>query len=491
MRLLGCLALTAAAAPSSAQITIKPTFAITETLTDNRNLSTTDRRADSITTLTPGISISSRSGRVIGSLDYAANINLLARDSGQNSIGNSLFARATAEVIEKRFTVDTSASIVQQTISPFGVQGVNPNTSDINRTEVRSFMVAPALRGRLLGQVDYQGRFSYSISRSSDSNAAGDSSTLSGTFGVTGPPGLLSWGVNLSRSVAEFGTQDRTFSGLATGSLFYRPDEGLQFSLRAGSESSNFAGAATNGTQATYGGGLTWSPGVRTQAILQVDKRFFGNSHSVTFSHRFPRSIVIYTDSRDLSTSSVAAERTQSLFDLLFALLASQFPDPTAREIEVRNRLRAEGLDPNQVVTQGFLTSGATVQRRQNLSLSMQILRGSINLGVSQGTTSAIGGAGLGAAGAGGADGVRQFGLTAAAAYQLTSVSSLSVSFSRQRTSDAGTLAGNDLTSISAGWSSIIGPRTSVSATIRHTTFDSETNPYRESAISGSLNMRF
>lgn len=481
-----------AAGVAHGQTTVVPLFTATQTFTDNPSLTSGPRRWESITQLSPGIAITSRSARVQGTLNYSGNFVHYARGTQSDGFYNLLSAFARADLAEGRLLVDATASISQQRISAFGVQSADPRLGDRNRTEVRSYSIAPLLQGRLLGEVRYVARMAYSASHSTSDRGA-DSSGLTASIGISGPPRVVSWAFDANRATGELGMGRRTRTGVATASVIYTPDPEWRFSARAGREWNDLDAVRTQGAQATYGVGATWAPGPRTSAVLQADKRFFGHSHSVTLSHRFARTIWIYSDARDLSTNAVAGGRGPTLFDLYFQQFASQFPNPVQRELEVRNFLRNNNLDPNAAAgsNAGFLTSAATVQRRQNLSMSMQGLRTTFNVSAFRSQTERVGAApGLGDDLAL-ADVVRQSGYSVLGSYRLTPQSSASLSYTRQSTADAPALRGNDLTTIAASWSTVVGPHTAASVSLRHASFDSVTNPYQESAITGSLSVRF
>ena len=49
----------------------------------------------------------------------------------------------------------------------------------------------------------------------------------------------------------------------------------------------------------------------------------------------------------------------------------------------------------------------------------------------------------------------------------------------------------NDLRSVTATWSAKLGPYSNVTLGMRHTQFDSDVNPYQESAVIGSIRVQF
>lgn len=487
---VGCAVLAASAATraQTAPTVIAPSLTLSQTFTDNRELSATNKRAEGITQVSPGISISSRSGLLQGYLNYTGTGVLHSRDTQLNEYLNALDARGTAAFIDRRLLIDASARISQQAVSAFGVQSTDPALTDRNRTEVHSYTLTPSLRGRLLGEVDYQARLAYAASRSS-STSIGDTESLSGSLGISGGRGVFGWGLDGERTVAENGLQNdrRTLVGSVRASLSYRYDFDWQFYLRAGKEANNVVNTSST---ATWGGGASWSPGPRTQASVNFDKRFFGHSHSVTLSHRFARTVVSFTDSRDLSTGGVGGASAISLFDLYFQLFATVQPNPALREALVREFLRQNGLDPSTRVSSGFLSSGNSVQRRSTLSVAMQGVRNTLNASLFVGTSTRLG-AVVAEGDLANVDQVRQSGLTINWTYRLTPTSSFSLTGNQQRSSGSGSQPGTGLRTLVAAWSSALGDRTSVSLSVRHSVSDGDLNPYTESALIGSMSMRF
>ena len=152
---------------------ITPTLSSNLTATNNVNLSSTDRQSALIFGITPGISLGWQLGRNQGFLSYGLTCSFYTAggDSGCN-FQNMLSANANVELIDNWLFVDASASISQQYISPFGSQSSDPTLNNANRTEVRTFSVAPYVRGRIAGEIDYTGRAFYSSSSSGSSRSA-------------------------------------------------------------------------------------------------------------------------------------------------------------------------------------------------------------------------------------------------------------------------------------------------------------------------------
>lgn len=479
-----------AGAGAQSALTVVPSVAVTATATDNRDLSSTRREADLVTQISPGIALSSRRGALQGSLNYTLDGVVYARDSAQNNVYHSLGANGRLSLLDGRAGVNATASAGRQIVSAFGTQTADANLGAGNQAQVVSYSLAPYLTGRLLGNVQYRAQAAYSESRS-DAGTTGDTKSLNVSAGLSGRMAALGWGVDASRAISETPATARTHNGRIVGSLNHQFDPELQFFLRAGTEVDDIRTGQSERTT-TWGVGVQWLPGPRTSLRADYDKRFFGRSHALAFSHRMARTIWTLGDSRSFETGGVAGRAVVSVYDLYFVQFASVEPDPVRRDALVRNFLAANGLDAgSRVVAGGFLTSGPTVQRSQNLSAAYQGLRATITVSLLRSESRSA----VEATATGGdlanTNRVRQQGLSVSLTHRLTPESSFVVTASQQRTPSSGNFGGSDLQSVVATWSTRLGPHASASLGLRHNRFDSDTNPYNESALIGSVRLQF
>jgi len=480
-----------AQAAASHGTTVTPSFSAQETLTNNVNLSATDPRWDAITQVSPGISLSSRSGRVRGSLAYTANALAYARDSSRNTIQNALTAAGNAEVIENHGFVDANAGISQQAISAFGTQSSGTGLLNNNSTEVYTASVSPSLRGHLGSAVDAQARVTWSATHASSTDT-GNSTGMSAVAGLSGGRSLVGWSLNATRQVSGFSGGRRTTDDAVVAGLSIQIDPSLKLSARGGREANDVL-TGTRQFYRTYGWGADWRPGPRTTLSLQADHQYFGNSHSLSFQHRMARSIWNYIDSRGVSgnPAQAAASRPVSLYDLLFAQFASIQPDPVLRDQLVRAFLLANGLDPNPPPNGGFLSSALALQHSQNLSVALTGLRDTVTLSAFRSETSQLAGVQYTTGDLSQGQPVRQLGYSIGLAHRLTSDSSLNLTATKQKTLSAGTLAGNDQRTMLLTWAGTLSRRTTGALSLRRTLFDNATAPYNESALIGSISLRF
>lgn len=480
--------------PAAAQgrgLVVTPTLSITETRTNNRDLAYADRQGDFITQISPGLSMTAGGGDLKGSLAYSLNGLIYAEKPSLNTIYHNLSGIGNYSLLDGRAGIDATAAASRQTVSVFGTQSADPALNNANQAQTFSYSLSPYLNGRLLGEVTYQMRLAYAASRN-DASSIGDTASLIAQAGVAGRlSGKLGWAVNASRSIYENGDRPRGHNGAVGTSLTYAPDVDLQLQVRLGSEVEDMRTGQSERTT-NWGGGITWAPGPRTTVRAEYDRRFFGSSHLLSLNHRMASTVWSLSDVRSLSAGGSMGRSLVSLYDQLFALTASVEPDPVKRDAYVRNLIAVNGLDPNaKVVVGGFLTDSPTVQRNQTASMAYLGQRMTVSVAYVRTTSSGV--AGDPSAGDDLANGVqpRQRGLSLSVSHRLTPDSSVIVSLGQQRTAATASLPANELRSVVATWSARLGPYANVSFGARYTSFDSDSNPYQESAIFGSLNLRF
>lgn len=482
-----------AALPAQAQLRIEPTFSAQLTLTDNRDLSSTDRKSDAILQLGPGLRIRSLSGTLQGAVDFSLNATAYARDSSRNTLTRQTALNGVFRIegVPQQAWIDGSATVSRQAVSAYGLQSpsnalVNPNT-----TQVTTLMLAPTLAGRIGEFADAQARIAWTSARSDGTNL-GDNDVVAGTLGLGRRYGLFGWGLNVGHQVSGPKGEPRTTQDTAVASLSFVPDIEWQLSLRHGWEKDDFGGTLAT-SSSFWGWGVSWLPSDRTSVSLQSDRRFFGNSHSFALTHRMATSVWSYVDSRSLSGGDLLNTDARSLLDRYRqayneCMLAFAQNPQAAALCEALARVSV-GLDPSG--KGGFLNSAQSIQRSQTASVALRGLRSTLTLtgtrSVSQqlqGLTYAAGDLSLAAR-------IQQTTATAAFVHRLTPTASFTLTVSDQKTSDFGALAGNELRLVSAGLSDTLTRLITGTLTLRHARFTSPSQPYTESAIIGSLGMTF
>jgi len=219
---------------------VTPSVGVQATLTDNANLSSTDKQSDLIASITPAIQLGGQSGRVKGFLNYALTASASVNGTEIDNLQNSLNAQGSAEVVANWLYVDASAQISQQYISPFGRQSSDPTLANNNRTETTTWNVSPYLSGQIAGVVNYLARVDYSQTNSGTSLAS-NSSTLLGNvhFDATTRWSKLGWLVDLLHREDTFSQGRDTTDDIALLQLTYAVTPEFRASARANTESNN------------------------------------------------------------------------------------------------------------------------------------------------------------------------------------------------------------------------------------------------------------
>ena len=438
----------------------------------------------------PGLQISSRSGRVVGSLNYALGLSHHSRDYDGQSVQHQLNAAFSAEAVPKWMYIDGSATVSKQAVSAFGQQSAVGSTQDNpNRIEVVTASLSPYVRGVFGSAVNYEARFTANATNGRRSITA-DSSGTTGSVSLSSAVGgtAIGWGLLALAQTSDFRAGRETQSDRYSASLNYTPDADLNFSLRAGQESNDVASVSKT-TYTNWGAGVTWRPTPRTRAQLDTDDRYFGRSYRVLLEHRLASSSVQFSSSRDSSNgsdSSGAGQRV-TLYQVFFAQFASIQPDPVLRDLLVLDFLRAQNLDPNIVVSGGFLNTAVTVQQRHQLTLSYAGMRMAASVQAFASSSRVLDAAAITPAN----QDTRQWGYLANASYRLTPTASVALTGSRLLTQANATQSGTELKSLSLSLSDQLGRRTSASISVRYSVFNSATDPYREAGITASLSQRF
>lgn len=471
--------------------TVKPKVRLTETLTDNVNInrSNNSKKSDLITELAPGIQIQARTTRLKAYFDYSLLGQFYAQ-TDYSRTQNSLNTFGTLEAVDNWLFLDFSGVIAQQAISAFGPQSPNSSTINNNSTETATYRLSPFIRGQLGGWIDYSLRYTQSTTQANAANANDiDLKQWAGQLRGSTPFQNLKWTVDGNQQTTEYSRGRKTEAEMLRGLVNYTVLPDFRINLSAGRESNNYASLDQESNN-THGYGFDWNPTERTVISAFKEKRFFGDGHNVRISHRFPRSSISYTDSRDVSVlpNQFATIGLGNVYDLYFEQFASLIPDPVTRANFVNALLDRLQLNPNTQVTSGFLTSRATIQRRQQLALALYGVRNTITFLASQTESQSV------LANNSLSDDfaqnniVNQKGISLAFSHRLSELSDLNLLASRQESTGSASNSNKATSTLyQVNVSTKLSAKTTGSLSARRSEFDSVTNPYTENALIGTL----
>ncbi len=473
-------------------ITIVPRVSVTETYTDNSLLSSTRKRKELITQVSPGIRIVSQAGRIRGSLDYSLSEFVYANNTRGRQSQNALNALGSVEVADRFAFVDFSGQISQQAISAFATQSNSAGANNPNSTETSTYRLSPYVRGVLAGSVDYEARYSWTNTQS-DAPATGNVRTTEGQLKLAGAgAGALSWSLDASTTDHQYSLGRGLAEDRLQGAAIYAINPQLKLSLLGGTDANNYTTLAKE-RHTSSGLGLNWAISANTKLAAELQRRSFGKSHNLSFEHRTARTAWRFSDSRDVSAGPAESGTTVAgtLGDLLFSQFTSAEPDPLKRALLVDQFLQTYGLRSDTKVVSNFLSSSATYQRRQNASFVLLGVRDTVSFVLSRSSSSKLDAFATAFDDFTNNSSVQQTGFTVSYAHRLTQDLALTVAAVRQSTTGSSALQSSSLRSLDFALSGRLGRQVSGSIGARRVFFDSPTIPYTETAVTGNLSLQF
>lgn len=481
--------------------TITPRIAVDEIWSDNARFSSTDKRSQLTTQLSPGLQVKANGRHLTGFADYSLLRMIRTGSAVGDETQHNLRSAAKLEAVENRLFVDYSGSITQRAISAFGLQTPDASSFNANRTQVKTFQLAPYFVGRLGDWANYRLRYSLLTSRSnapfgSGSNSAfgtsdQDSREYSGSLSSPQQGSLFNWALDASRQTSDFKSGREVDADQLRGTLGYRVMPELNVVLLPGWESNNYK-TTDKESRLTWGVGADWAS-ERTKASARLEDRTFGRTYALNLEHRTQRTAWKFSDSKNANVTPTQLGRAQlgALYDLLFFQFESIEPDPVRRALLVESFLLANGLDGRTVVDVGFSSSGAMLQRRQDVSFSLIGLRDTITLLGTRTNSSSLFNTTTGNGDLANSAFVRQQSYSLNYARRLSPDTSVNLLVSRLRSQGSQISQSTTLKTYNLSFTTQLGQKTSATIGLRRTEFDSPTSPYTENSIRGGVAVRF
>lgn len=492
-RIIGVTLLFAVGSASAQTITVVPRVSVTETLSDNVTLSTANRLSEQTTEIAPGVRVTVNGARLKTYFDYSLSHIAYAQGTSGNRNQNTLNTFGTLEAVEGRAYLDFSGNISRQAVSAFGTQSFNNIAVNVNQTEVSTYRVSPYVRGRLGGVADVDARISRSVS-TSDGNAASNSATTDSSVKLSNTEAFrsLGWYAQASRQRVDYSGGRPTENDNVSLGLTYTINSQLNLFADAGHESSNYSNIDKQGFS-TNTIGLNWRPSGRTNITASRGNRSFGRTHNLSVEHRSARTVWKFSDGRDVLTTpgQIGFGVVGNRYDLIDRQFVGIEPDPQARAGLVNQFLQNNNIDPNTPILGNFLTSAVSLQRNQSVSVALLGVRDTVTFLYSRTASNRLDTVSSAIDSLSNSSTVTQQGYSVNYTHRLTPDYALGAQWSKQTTSGDVAAQDNTLSSLGLTVSGRIGKRTSTSLGLRRVIADSQTNPYRENALTGQLSVQF
>lgn len=494
-QLLGLGAAVLAASPAAGQVSapglwIEGKLSAGVTLSSNGPLKPV-AQDEQVVEISPGVRAVANAPGLKGSLDYSLRVLGYARKTSGDNVRQALNATGNVELIENRAFVDVSGVIRDEAISAFGPVG-GSGFSGVNRVESASFRFSPYLKGRLAGTTEYELRYALAnTNNESTTRSDVDSQDVSVRLQGTGR-GDLGWAVQAQSGSTEYSRDRKTRSDSLRLNLNYAATPQLMLTAVAGSERNDVISVQSE-SYSIAGVGADWRPSPRSRLSLDLQDRYFGHSHRLSLEYRSGRTVWRLSDSRDVSNSATQAASAYAgtLYELVDASLAPQYPDDIERAQQVQRRLAEMGLPGDTAIYQSFLSSSATLARAQSLAAILQGRRTVLTATFSRTRTTRLQSAITLGDDFDTSSFVLQQGVSLAVGHRLTPHTSVSADWSLQRNEGSQVGQRTRTQSLVLRLNTRLAPRTSGTVQLRRSVQDSPTIPYGETAIAGTVNHRF
>lgn len=388
-------------APASrADWSVRPSFELRESYTDNVALRAVDPQAQWITELSPGLAIEHRGRRLTASVRTRLDYFIYGdeRISGTNRFHKQFNGAANAELIEDLLFVEATGSIAPRNISPFGQQATQSRYASANQAEVRTYSISPSLNQRFGNSARMLLRYTHD---SVDAGASGFGSSEGNNFlfDLSSGPSFrnLAWSVRASRyDVERFQatrnagadpaasplSQQNTVADNALASLRYSVTRTFGLTASAGYDSYDYDSLGGKTEGASWTTGFTWAPSARTSVQASIGRRYVGSNNAFQALHRSRRTTwrLSYDESVNNMRSNFLLPATFDTASLLDRMLTTNIPDPVQRRAEVEALMRERNLPPSLVDNVNFLSNRYFLQKQLTASVGVKLARTDMTL---------------------------------------------------------------------------------------------------------------
>jgi hypothetical protein len=300
-----------------------------EKATDNALTTPGATRADLITSVTPSVGVSYKTGKLDLSLNYDLGYDHYAFTKELDGFRHNGLGVADAELIEHVFFVDSRFSVTEQNVNPTGPATADNRTTSTNRTRVTTFSTTPRLEQRLgrwaIGQISYRHDETHydtpsaTIAAQNSLNATQNgvpSANLSDSRADTGKLEVRS-GEEFSRLLWDYSSEaSRQLQGGQTLKqnthdigAEYRIERNIGVLAEVGHDDihgNQVDSGALSGI--FYSAGLHWTPSPDTDLRVGWGKRNGSDNLYVLGEHKFsPMTVLRLSSKTNITTDAMAA----------------------------------------------------------------------------------------------------------------------------------------------------------------------------------------
>lgn len=361
---------------SAAEWKFTPTVDIRETYTDNVRLLPADQaKADYVTELLPGVTITEKSRRLSFDLNWTFDSISYARKNNSGHTANLGHVQLASELIDEHLFVNANGSVSQQSVSPFGPQSTSLVNGNDNRTEVRNYGANVAWRDKFGQWASSEARAAYdAVSSSTPGFTSSKADTL--TLDVKSGQAFrrFTWGLNVNDQKVHYKNADTVgqLSETFNGRLSLIPEWALIGSV--GYERNDYVAIGdTEPAGRFYTLGLSWTPSERSKLEASVGHHYYGRTFSLTGNHRSRHTVwtINYSDSVTSTRGQFLVPPTIDTAAYLNQLYAGSISDTAARQQTVSSIISQLDLPSATAQPLNFLSNRYFLQKSLQASVAL------------------------------------------------------------------------------------------------------------------------
>lgn len=258
---------------------------------DNIGLAQTgDEENESVAQLTPFISLHGEGGRINFDLNYQLQAIKYFEGDTDNAIYHQLFTQLNAELINKLFYLDLSATNSQSAIiAATSIPQDNISITD-NRTNVTTTTISPYISTRVLSKTNLLLRYTLNNTKYDDIGLIQpDSENQSFVAELSSIESPVDWRLGYTRN--EFNTDlvDSNYYEEASFTLLYNINQQFVPFTTAGNETNRIQNSTFEEGGFFWNIGIIWRPTPRTTLSGSRGERFYGSTNEFLWTTRGKR----------------------------------------------------------------------------------------------------------------------------------------------------------------------------------------------------------
>ncbi len=310
------LALTSPSIAIAGNWTLDSRLNLTETYSDNIDLSAQTEDSSLVTEISPRISASRQGARASASVDYQLQGLVYSASDQKNTVNHQLHANSNLELIEKQFFIDIGASFDQLLTSSQAASTGNRINAPDSRADTLSVTIGPRLTKQLTDQISFILSGNYSFINSVGQAADSEGTSVNFQLNSLSNSRKFHWNLRTSSSHNQPDGGTNSQSESINLNFGYRFSAQLDVSINGGYVDNHIDSAANESLQAGtfWGTTIDWLPSPRTQIRANYNSRLQSStSRGLSITQRLRRSSVNISYTEDLS--SVQQELTNNLIN--------------------------------------------------------------------------------------------------------------------------------------------------------------------------------